>query len=51
MDDDQSDAFIAAANRGGYKCKLTYTAEAAMEYYMSKLPEVCLSEILAIGIS
>jgi len=43
--DNQSDAFISAAKRGSYKCKLQSTSESAMEYYLKKLPELVVIDL------
>ncbi|XP_057300369.1 high affinity cAMP-specific and IBMX-insensitive 3',5'-cyclic phosphodiesterase 8B-like isoform X2 [Hydractinia symbiolongicarpus] len=44
-DDGQSDAFISGAKRGGYKYKLQYTTETAMDYYLKKLPELVIIDL------
>lgn len=44
-DDAQSEAFVSAAKRGGYRYKLHYTSEHATEYYLKKLPEVVIIDL------
>lgn len=43
--DEQSDGFEQAAKKGNYKCKLTHTAENAMDYYLKKLPELVIIDL------
>jgi len=44
-DDGQSEAFVSAAKRGGYRYKLHNTSESATEYYLRKLPELVIIDL------
>lgn len=44
-EDSQSQAFTAAAKKGGYKCKLHTTSETALDYYLKRLPELVIIDL------